>query len=844
MADGSIRISTKLDSKPAKADLEKFVQEFQKAEKKIEEAGAKIKTVFTGMSKGQLNSTLKTANRELEKTEKALAAVESKIAEMQAQTDKMLPQAETDDQAANLIAMEEAQTAPLLRQREELTAKAAEYKQQMEAITAELNKQTQAEAAQNALKSSGKEAAADAEWLGKIRTQEQYNAALDTTRAKMAAIERQAEEIARETGASKDKLLQQDKEYQKLSRRLSLLTSQTKKFGDAGAQAGKKTKTEMSKAQKSINGIGTALKQGIKKVGKMALAVLGIRAAYNAVRRAADAYLQGNQALQQQLSSIWNIIGQAIGPVIEMMVKGISTVIMWVSSLIKALTGVDLVAKANAAALKKQAGATKEAAKAAQLAGFDEMNKLNDDSSSGGGGGGSAETFDPSLAFDIPGFMKKMKEQILSGDWFGAGDTLGETFIKWIEDTNWASVGAKLGEILGNVVGFALGFITNLDPFTIHRAVTGLIGGLFKGLAEAIQGWDWNQIGAYIVDALIFALLASNPVALIIYTLLTPEGEELASGIFSFIGSLIGGIAQAVVGAAERIWEIGGQIFTGIKEGLSQYIDWEGTPGEIIAGLWEGIKAAISGVGEWIVKNIWEPFKEGFCKAFGIESPSKKMIELARYIVLGFVEGVKNIWEASKKFFVETWTGIKNVFASVKSWFSGVFSGAWTAIKNCFSGVGSFFSGIWNTIKSKFTTIGSSIGDAIGGAFKKVVNSIIKFAENTINGFIKAINAAISLINNIPGVNIKKLTLLSIPKLAKGGIVNNPGRGVPVIAGEAGAEAVLPLENNTGWMDILAEKINGGAGKIIVPIYLNGRKIAEEIIDLSNKRKFATNGAF
>jgi hypothetical protein len=67
---------------------------------------------------------------------------------------------------------------------------------------------------------------------------------------------------------------------------------------------------------------------------------------------------------------------------------------------------------------------------------------------------------------------------------------------------------------------------------------------------------------------------------------------------------------------------------------------------------------------------------------------------------------------------------------------------------------------------------------------------------------------------------------------------------VPVIAGEAGAEAVLPLENNTGWMDILAEKINAGAQKLVVPIYLNGRKIAEEVIDITNKRNFATNGAW
>jgi len=66
------------------------------------------------------------------------------------------------------------------------------------------------------------------------------------------------------------------------------------------------------------------------------------------------------------------------------------------------------------------------------------------------------------------------------------------------------------------------------------------------------------------------------------------------------------------------------------------------------------------------------------------------------------------------------------------------------------------------------------------------------------------INSGIGVINAIPGVNIKKLNMLSIPKLAKGGIVNQPTQA---IIGEAGREAVLPLENNTEWMDILAEKI-------------------------------------
>lgn len=131
-------------------------------------------------------------------------------------------------------------------------------------------------------------------------------------------------------------------------------------------------------------------------------------------------------------------------------------------------------------------------------------------------------------------------------------------------------------------------------------------------------------------------------------------------------------------------------------------------------------------------------------------------------------ETIKNCIDSIKNFFSGLWTSIKNIFSKVGSWFGEKFTSAWNAIKKAFSPVTSFFKGIWTTIKNMFTKIGTTIGDAIGGAFKTVVNTIIKFAENKINGFIKAINVAIGVINAIPRVEIKKLALLNIPKLATG----------------------------------------------------------------------------
>lgn len=201
-------------------------------------------------------------------------------------------------------------------------------------------------------------------------------------------------------------------------------------------------------------------------------------------------------------------------------------------------------------------------------------------------------------------------------------------------------------------------------------------------------------------------------------------------------------------------------------------------------------------------------------------------------------EWIKGAWGAAAEWFGGIWEGIKNAFSAVGEWFKNIFQGAWDGIKKVFGAVGSFFRGIWDTIKSIFSTIGSAIGNAIGDAFKFVVNSIIGFAENTINGFIRAINGAIKLINKIPGVSIGLIGELKIPRLATGGITTGP-----TIAqiGEAGKEAVLPLENNTGWMDVLADKISG-TGTNNQPVVVNlshsrgvMRQAAMDTIDLVNE---------
>ena len=132
-----------------------------------------------------------------------------------------------------------------------------------------------------------------------------------------------------------------------------------------------------------------------------------------------------------------------------------------------------------------------------------------------------------------------------------------------------------------------------------------------------------------------------------------------------------------------------------------------------------------------------------------------------------------------------------------------------------FSNIGSFFSGIWNTIKGIFTNVGTNIGEAIGGAFKSAMNNALATVERVVNKAISFINGAIDVINDIPGVSIGHVGEVSLPRLAKGGVLKN---GQAIMA-EAGPE--------------LIQMVNGEA--VVTPLTASARNTALETAEGGGK---------
>ena len=298
----------------------------------------------------------------------------------------------------------------------------------------------------------------------------------------------------------------------------------------------------------------------------------------------------------------------------------------------------------------------------------------------------------------------------------------------------------------------------------------------------------------------------------------------------------------------DKIKEIFDNTFNKIKENIMKVMSDLGFSNAFIK-TWEfaadGVKLIIDGLLDFIggileiiiglVTGDTEKVKEGIKKL--ITEIVKILYGLLKTILGIFGMILAMIWDSLIypiiNVFKDLWNKIKEGFGDAVQW-----------IKDKFSSMVSFFSSLISKIVGLFKTIGTKVGNAIGSAFKIVINGVLKAIENILNFPIKSINKLIGVINKVPGINIKTLPTFNLPRLAVGGIVNMPGRGVPVggaIAGESGREGVIPLTDSQA-METLGQAI----GRYItinasITNTMNGRVISKELKRINNDSDFAFN---
>ena len=349
---------------------------------------------------------------------------------------------------------------------------------------------------------------------------------------------------------------------------------------------------------------------------------------------------------------------------------------------------------------------------------------------------------------------------------------------------------------------------------------------LYNEVIAPVVDWILNKIFPIIVDVV-------NGVIETVGRIVT-DISDVVSGVITFLKGLIEFIVGVFTGDWGKAWEGIKNMFSGIWQVISGIFK---TFIDVLKGIIDFIKNVFTAAWQitWeTIKGIWDVVVDYFKKIW--EGIVAAFSNVKTWFTEKFTQawnGIKNIWNSVTDWFSGIWTGIKNTFNNVATWFGNIFSNAWTNVKNAFSNFTSFFSGLWNNIKNTFSKLGTNIGDAISKAVKSGINGVISMIERTINSAIGLINGAIDLINKLPGVSVNKINKLTLPRLAKGGIVDS---ATLAVIGEQGREAVVPLENNTGWIDKLVEKMAdrlGGSTPVILQI--DGKTFAQVSVDSINQ---------
>lgn len=543
------------------------------------------------------------------------------------------------------------------------------------------------------------------------------------------------------------------------------------------------SKIDLKNVTKRIDNIGKSINGVIKKVVKWGLAIFGIRAAYNLIRQSVSTISEYNEGLGNQIKLMKNTIATALEPVIKYLISLVYTLFSFINSIIKSLTGKDLFATA-AKNMKSGAGSAKEINR--QLAGFDEMDVLSKNSSSGAGGGFNTKGFvkeNTKLLKILNNFKKMFKE----GDWAGIGRYISDGIVSGlnglvekIKSINWKGIGTGISDFLNNI---------NYSGILVNLAR--VFGEAIMGFQEMFLNIKWGNIFKKFSKGL------SDAIYKIDDYIRSIKWKEIANKVSEIVTSIEWG-------------ELGSSILTTIWDAMSGLLT-------LILGLdWDQIARTVSDSFKTWIDTILKKFKETNWEEAGekIANDIANFIENFDWIGVG-----KKILEAV----IRGMTAIEEVIV-------GEINGLTTRIMdklgldekaqevgknistNIAKGISSVLPNVATGIASLPAKVGSSIGNKAANAIKKIFGA--------------------------------KGMIYTPPKLALGGIINQPGTGVPIgsaYGGERGMEGVIPLTDSQ-QMALLGEAIGRYINVNLTNVTeLDGRTIARKVEQINNNNNFVLN---
>lgn len=519
-----------------------------------------------------------------------------------------------------------------------------------------------------------------------------------------------------------------------------------------------------------------------------------------------------------------------------------------------------------AKSLNSTAGAAKKAAGALQ--GFDELNVINSNSSGGGGTDASTMYEEVPTSDALIGklqpfldYLKQIKAEVIRG-W-------DETWAALDIDSQIAdirgsieSIRGSLSDIFGNAdlqaaadnfvmtLAYSVGQI-GASVVSIGATIAqNIIGGIDLYLQQ-----NSSRITEYLIrmfdigaDVAQLAGEAAEAFAFVFQAFGNEDGQQITANLIQMFSDIFGTVtllvaqfgddlmhlfvdpfvnnSEEIRTALEGILEVVSEVTTTISEIVRQTTDgivklYDEHISPFITSINEGVSELIEKFLEFW-NTYMQPILEEWATMFEdtYQNHLKPVIDKVIECVGKIIDILKILWENWIQPLI-AWV-IENILPVI----TPILDSLSQYVKGCIDGIIDFVDGLLNAVSDVLDVIIKLLKGDWKGAWeaakkvvKDVVNGILAAVESMANGVVNAVNTMIRALNglhfDIPewvpvlggktfGFNIGEISAVHIPRLANGGITTG---STLVNIGEAGLEAVLPLENNLSYLEPLAEMI-------------------------------------
>lgn len=629
-------------------------------------------------------------------------------------------------------------------------------------------------------------------------------------------------------------------DIEKLENRLKKLQNQGRNTGEEISSAFDKIKAKIKSAGTHIASLGSKFKatlssskglgksftstfnNGIKSIKKFALGLLSVRTAFSMVSRAMQSYLSYDTQLSNSIQNCWNVLGSLLAPILEFVISLFSKAVSYVNAFVEALTGINLVARANKKALDSQAKSTKKLSDTQSS--LDEFHTVSTDT--GSGNDNKPITVEPvdmdklDFLFDWIDKAKKLLATLfdpIKEAWDNKGkafiDSLKNAFegIKSLGIAVFSSIfevwtngtGQKIVENIlemwtnvFNIVGALSQALANAwnnagNGTAIIQAIADIFIGIqdiVNSIANSLLNWVMsdnfqsalNVVLGILADLFGYAQEIMAWVVTMYETYLAPVVDKVLDcisriiiaigSVWEFLKPIIDTIIDVIMNVLEPVIDGLCGIIGGIIDALSGVMDFiTGVFTGDWSKAWEGLKTFLGGIIDAVASlftGLFNTIRAIFKGAWDIIVSIWSVVStwFNNAVIKPLANLFNGIWNTMKNGAQNAWNGIKNIFSSVATFFKNIFSNAWNGVKNIFSSGGRIFSGI---------------KDGIFNAFRSVVNTLIAGINKVVSIPFNAINGALKTVRDISFLGIepfkgliKLVNVPQIPSLETGGVLD------------------------------------------------------------------------